>query len=60
MDNTNTIELGQSLELFDGIYKFVAFQSGNFKLRHELTDEYVLLTHVELSRLLRVPSCTRS
>jgi len=51
MNNQHSITLGQSLELDDGCYRFVAYQSGFFKLRSETTDECVLFTAIELARL---------
>ena len=52
MTELRRIRLDQILQLEDGDYRIVEFARGFFKLRNELTTEYRLIEHAELSRLL--------
>lgn len=50
---TITITIGQTIHLETGDFTVVEWGGGNFRLRNELTDEYEIIDHIELSRQLR-------
>ncbi len=52
MSTPQRIVFGQTLELVDGYFKLVGYVGNLFRLRNEFTDEVVLLTFLELHRLL--------
>lgn len=47
-----TITLGQTIELPDADYTLVGFASGAFRLRNQFTNQYIVLDHAELARVL--------
>lgn len=47
-----TILIGQTIELSDGVYKLVGYEGVVYRLRHELTDETIVLHQSELFRLM--------
>nr|WP_194425510.1 Mu transposase C-terminal domain-containing protein [Microbacterium aquimaris] len=55
MSHTNTVSIGDTLHLDDGDFRIVGFGSGVLKLRHDLTDEYRLVEHLELGVHLAGP-----
>ncbi len=52
MRKPRTILIGQTIELTDGLYKLVGYEGVVYRLRHELTDETIVLHQSELFRLL--------
>lgn len=50
---TITITIGQTIHLETGDFTVVEWGGGNFRLRNELTDEYEIVDHLELSRQMR-------
>ena len=52
MTTHRTFTIGQTLELKHGNFAVAGWGAGTFRLRNELTNEYQLLDHAELSRML--------
>ncbi|KQM82411.1 Mu transposase C-terminal domain-containing protein [Agromyces sp. Leaf222] len=51
--NMTQLRIGSTIELDGGEYRVVEYGGGFFKLRGELSDEYLIIDHLELAR--RIP-----
>lgn len=52
MTEPRTFTIGQTLDLDAGDFTIAGYGNGTFRLRNELTSQYELMSHRELSRLL--------